>query len=59
MQDKKYKEICDKLGFDLADYEPPPIPDTEDDRYENPFLKITADEIMYLYDNGYLTQTKK
>ena len=59
MQDKKYKEICDKLGFDLADYEPPPYIGTEDDRYENPFSRISLEEKLYLYDNGYLTQTKK
>ncbi len=58
MQDKRYKEICEKLGFDLADYHPH-ISDTEDDRYENPFSRISLEEKMYLYDNGYLTQTKK
>lgn len=59
MQDKRYKEICDKLGFDLADYEPPPYNGTEDDRYENPFSRISLEEKLYLYDNGYLTQTRK
>ncbi len=52
---EKYREICDKLGFDLSDYKPP-VSDTEDDTHENPFLKLTGDEIMYLYENGYLSQ---
>lgn len=56
MQDKRYKEICDKLGFDLADYKPLPYNGTEDDRQENQFSKITTDDIMYLYENGYLSQ---
>ncbi len=50
-----YKEICDKLGFEPSAYDPP-VSDTEDDTQENPFLKLTSDEIMYLYENGYLSQ---
>lgn len=38
---EKYREICDKLGFDLSDYKPP-VSDTEDDTHENPFLKLTG-----------------
>lgn len=48
-----YEEICRKLGFELADYVPP-VSDTEDDTHENPFLKLTTEEIIFLYKNGYL-----
>ena len=57
MPDKKYREICDKLGFEPSEYDPT-YSGTEDDRYENPFLKLTGDEIMYLWDNGYLDKKK-
>lgn len=50
-----YKKICDKLGFEPSAYDPP-VSDTEDDTHENPFLKLTSDEIMYLYENGYLSK---
>lgn len=50
-----YKKICDKLGFEPPTYDPP-VSDTEDDTHENPFLKLTSEEIMYLYENGYLSQ---
>ena len=56
--DKKYKRICDKLGFIPSDYKHPET-DGGDDRQENPFLVLTPDEINYLYKNGYLTQKKK
>ncbi len=52
---EKYREICDKLGFEPSEYDPP-YASTEDDTHENPFLKLTGDEIMYLYENGYLSQ---
>ena len=50
-----YKKICDKLGFEPSTYDPP-VSDTEDDTHENPFLKLTSEEIIYLYENGYLSQ---
>lgn len=55
---ERYKKICEKLGFDLSEYDPP-VSHTEDDRRENPFLKLTLEENMYLYENGYLDQKKK
>lgn len=48
-----YEEICDKLGFEPSAYDPP-VSDTEDDTHENPFLKLTTEEIIFLYKNGYL-----
>lgn len=51
-EDKKYDEICKKLGFipcELND-----IPPIEDDNRKNPFSVLTAEEIWYLYNNGYL-----
>lgn len=50
-----YKKICDKLGFEPSMYDPL-ISDTEDDTHENPFLKLSSEEIMYLYKNGYLSK---
>ena len=43
-----YKKICDKLGFDPMKYKAPNT-DTEDDRFPNPFLVLTNEEIMFLY----------
>ncbi len=48
-----YEEICDKLGFEPSAYDPP-VSNTEDDTHENPFLKLTTEEIIFLYKNGYL-----
>lgn len=55
-EDKKYDEICKKLGFipcELND----DIPPIEDDNRRNPFSVLTADEIWYLYNNGYLRKS--
>ena len=57
MMDKEYKRICDKLGFVPSEYSFPQT-DGEDDNWKNPFLKLTLDEIEYLYKSGYLDKTK-
>lgn len=53
--DKKYKRICDKLGFIPSEckYDGPL---EEDDTWVNPFSVLTVEEIDYLYKNGYLNQ---
>ena len=53
--DEKYKEICEKLGFEPRNFEFPKF-DTEDDTWESPFKALTVEEIDYLYTNGYLNQ---
>lgn len=53
MADKKYEEICEKLGFipsELSD----DVPAEENDTLENPFSVLTSEEKLYLYKNGYL-----
>ena len=55
MKDKKYDEICQKLGFEPRNYKFPNF-DTEDDSWESPFKILTVDEIDYLYKNGYLNR---
>lgn len=53
MADKKYEEICEKLGFipsELSD----DVPAEENDTLENPFSVLTLEEKLYLYKNGYL-----
>lgn len=55
-KDRKYDEICKKLGFipcKLND----DIPPVEDDNRKNPFSVLTAEEIWYLYNNGYLRKS--
>lgn len=52
-KEKEYKRICKKLGFIPSQYKAPET-DGEDDRWENPFLSLTSEEIMFLYNNGYL-----
>lgn len=55
-KDRKYDEICKKLGFipcELND----DIPPIEDDNRKNPFSVLTAEEIWYLYNNGYLRKS--
>ena len=47
-KDKKYEDICKKLGF---------IPSELEDNFKNPFSVLSADEIIYLYENGYLTKS--
>lgn len=54
-KDKRYNDICDKLGFipsELSD----DVPAMEDDNRKNPFSVLSVDEIMYLYNNGYLSK---
>lgn len=53
--DKKYNDICKKLGFIPSEYQPKSTT-SEDDSKENPFSVLDADEKMYLYKNGYLTK---
>lgn len=55
--DEKYNEICEKLGFIPSEL-PDDVPAQEDDRLDNPFSVLDADEIIYLYKNGYLKKTK-
>lgn len=55
-KDKKYEDICKKLGFipsELGD----DVPAEENDNFKNPFSVLSADEIIYLYENGYLTKS--
>ena len=55
-EDQKYDKICKKLGFipcELND----DIPPIEDDNRKNPFSVLTAEEICYLYNNGYLRKS--
>lgn len=51
--DKEYEIICEKLGFIPKEYKAK-CADTEDDNWENPFLKLTTEEIDFLWKNGYL-----
>lgn len=50
---KKYMQICEKLGFEPSKYIPPKA-ETEDDNWRNPFLKLSSEEIDFLYVNGYM-----
>lgn len=51
--EEKYKQICEKLGFDPATYRAD-ISDTEDDNWENPFYILSTEEIMFLYNGKYM-----
>lgn len=55
-KDKKYEEICKKLGFIPSELNDD-VPAEEDDNRKNPFSVLSADEIIYLYENGYLTKS--
>lgn len=55
--DKEYERICKKLGFIPSEFKAPDF-ETEDDSWESPFKKLTADEIEFLLDNGYLDNKK-
>lgn len=48
-----YESICEKLGFDIKSYHPEIIAE-EDDSKGNPFSKLTAEETLFLINNGYL-----
>ena len=51
--EREYRRICDKLGFIPSQYRSPKT-NTEDDTIENPFMRLTVEEINCLYKNGYL-----
>lgn len=51
--DKKYEEICNKMGCEPKDIKIP-YSHTEDDTWVSPFSVLTIEEMDYLYDNGYL-----
>lgn len=53
--EEKYKSICDKLGFIPSEYQPD-IRDTEYDGEENPFLKLSTEELDFLLTSGYLNK---
>lgn len=55
-EDKKYEEICKKLGFIPSELSDDDVPAEENDNRKNPFSVLSADEIIYLYENGYLTK---
>lgn len=52
-----YESICDKLGFIPSEL-PDDVPAQEDDSLDNPFSVLDADEILFLYKNGYLKNNK-
>ena len=54
-EDKKYKSICEKLGFEPRNYKFPDF-QTEDETWNDPFKVLTVEDIDYLYENGYLNQ---
>ncbi|WP_294578119.1 hypothetical protein [uncultured Thomasclavelia sp.] len=54
-KEQEYKRLCIKLGFIPSEYEPDTSKGVfEDGNMYNPFKKLTYDELMFLYDNGYL-----
>lgn len=55
--DAKYKAICEKLGFIPSEL-PDDVPAQEDDSLKNPFSVLDAEEIVYLYKNGYLRKNE-
>lgn len=55
--DAKYRTICEKLGFIPSEL-PDDVPAQEDDSLENSFSVLDAEEIVYLYKNGYLRKKK-
>ncbi len=52
--DEKYNQICEKLGFIPSEYKPK-VPSYEDDSRINPFSVLETDELLYLFDNGYMS----
>lgn len=54
-KEKEYQRICKKLGFIPSEFEYDG-PDTEDDSWVSPFSVLSADEIYFLYINGYLNK---
>lgn len=55
-KDKKYEEICKKLGFIPSELSNDDVPAEENDNFKNPFSVLTVEEELYLYNNGYLTK---
>lgn len=55
-KDEKYEEICKKLGFIPSELSDDDVPAEENDNFKNPFSVLSADENIYLYENGYLTK---
>lgn len=55
-RDSMYDKICEKLGFIPSEYKVE-ASDHEDDSRVSPFSVLEAEEICYLYDNGYLTKS--
>lgn len=53
--DKKYNEICEKLGF-IPSERSEKVNAMEDDTQVNPFSILELDELKYLLDNGYLNK---
>ncbi|MBQ7916374.1 MAG: hypothetical protein IJ315_06260 [Firmicutes bacterium] len=51
--DERYDQICRKLGFIPSEYRYNG-PSTEDDNWKSPFSILTLEEMMYLYEHGYL-----
>lgn len=56
-KDKKYEEICKKLGFIPSELSNDDVPAEENDNRKNPFSVLTVEEELYLYNNGYLTKS--
>lgn len=54
-KEKEFERICQKLGFIPRECKIE-YTDTEDDNWENPFLKLTDEENDFLWKNGYLSQ---
>lgn len=54
--DEKYNQICEKLGFIPSEYKPE-TSNHEDDSKVNPFSVLETSELLYLFDNGYMTQS--
>lgn len=52
-KDRKYYEICKKLGFIINELNDNISP-IEDDNRKNSFSVLTSEKIWYLYNNGYL-----
>lgn len=55
-KDEKHEEICKKLGFIPSELSDDDVPAEENDNFKTPFSVLFADEIIYLYENGYLTK---
>lgn len=55
--DAKYKAICEKLEFIPSEL-PDDVPAQEDDSLKNLFSVLDAEEIVYLYKNGYLRKNE-